>query len=867
MSVKPIQLFNGRWSVFWATTFSFEFNLFDEYLFRRLGEPPLNATILLDESCADATWDSIPVDEPWRLRRVNHDYLVRGVAFGTGRFHPKTYFFANEREGVLLVGSGNLGRSGLDRGNEVFSRFDSGNQEDVGTIRQWRDWTQAIVEESRDEALSARWWNVRTQAKWLAGDATGTFVANHREAIGTAFSDRAHAPVDELHLTAPFFDSDAQAVANLVRVLQPKALWIYLADHASVDGPSLGRAMDGADEAHLMRYHAPFVHAKLVAAIVGKSGHLLSGSANLSRAAMFSTPGSDAWSNVEAGTLVLAAADEIRTLFRPPTLDVVEVDLGELEDFAYVEPAEEDALTYSVRLNRAELEGDRSISFSTIGPTPPSARLSDGTSLLSLVKDESKTAESLPDTEGGRLVWLVDPEGEALSNRVPLDHPRALAKWLSERSSTSNHPRELDQHDLQTPIGRMLQDLNEQCIFDVEETDAGRRTQQVMSEEDHEETDPGFWERLGKEELMLDRRTASYRALGSGPFGDDDDVLRLLRLMLEKTPEERRAMRAGQVPIDGDGDADHEPKAGHTWTPTARLKVRLNNVLRRWCLALGDPKLRWLSPYAPVRNFAALCQAMAECWESGYLEEAKLLDLEQVLFERFIGTPMALGYVSSLDDDMSEEALAKLPADASAVATALLYAGIRPSGRWSDLIFDWQGFISPGLDLHVFEPNETSAQLASRLVGKPTTVDELVERLDWAVSFIDDPHWCAKMANVLGLDDVTFSEGVFSGPYKASLGIEGVEDPIEDPRVARLVKQLFDYRRTEGVTVIAGDWRLSILIGDQAYARPADPKADLLESNRVVTRDLLRELATAGVGLVELFPDLSKARATSGPPP
>jgi len=72
-----------------------------------------------------------------------------------------------------------------------------------------------------------------------------------------------------------------------------------------------------------------------------------------------------------------------------------------------------------------------------------------------------------------------------------------------------------------------------------------------------------------------------------------------------------------------------------------------------------------------------------------------------------------------------------------------------------------------------------------------------------------------------------------------------------------------DYRRTEGVTVIAGDWRLSILIGDQAFARPADPKADLLESDRVVTRDLLQELATAGVGLVELFPDLSRARKTS----
>lgn len=860
---KPIQLFNGRWSVFWATTFSFEFQLFDEYLFRRLGDPPLNATILMDESCADTTWDSIPADEPWRLRKVNHDYLVRGISFGTGRFHPKTYFFANEREGVLLVGSGNLGRSGLDRGNEVFSRFDSGNPEDVGAIRQWRDWMSTIVEESDDEALSARWWNVRTQAKWLAGDARGSFVANHREPIGVAFTGTVNAPVDELHLTAPFFDSDAQAAANLIKTLQPRALWVYLAEHTSVDGPSLRGAMKSAAEAHLMRYQSPFVHAKLAGAIVGKSGHLLSGSANLSRAAMFSTPGDQAWSNVEAGTIVEAGADEIRAMFRPPTLVVEEVDLEQLEAFAYAEPAEEDSPSFAVRLTRAELEEERFIKLDVVGTIPPSAELADGTSLLSLAEEGSRTAEPLPDTEGGRLVWLIDPEGEPVSNRVPLDHPQALAKWLSARSSTANHVRELDQHDLQTPIGRMLQGLNEQCIFDVEETDAGKRTQQVMGEEDHEETDPGFWERLGKEELILDRRTANYRTLASGSFGDEDDVLRLLRLMLEKTPEERRAMQAALGAGDNSEETDHEPKPGHEWTPTARLKVRLNNVLRRWCIALGDPKLRWLSPYAPVRNFTALCQALADCWENGYLEEGKLLALERTLFERFIGAPMAPGYLTSLDDDMRQEALDRLPPEASAIATAMLFAGIRPSGSWRDLIFDWQSFIVPGLELGVFAPNETSAQLATRLVGKEASVDELDERLDWAVTFIDDDHWCEKMTAELGLDAVTFSDSVFSGPYKASLGIEGVEDPIDDPRVARLVKQLFDYRRTEGVTVIAGAWRLSILIGDQAYARFGDPGAEMMESDQIVTRDLLQELASAGVGLADLFPATLGVRRTS----
>ena len=51
MSIKVAQEFLGRgggWTCFFATTYTHEFELFDEYLFRRLGEPPVNATVLCD---------------------------------------------------------------------------------------------------------------------------------------------------------------------------------------------------------------------------------------------------------------------------------------------------------------------------------------------------------------------------------------------------------------------------------------------------------------------------------------------------------------------------------------------------------------------------------------------------------------------------------------------------------------------------------------------------------------------------------------------------------------------------------------------------------------------------------------------------
>src|SRR5205814_8874840 len=117
LSMKIARSFNGRWTSFFATTYSIELEFFDEYLFRRLGEPPLNATVLIDAGAHARLWTSGD-DQTRRLRRANRDYLLRPVLFGTGTFHPKTYLLGNVREGVLLVGSGNLTMSGVERGNE-----------------------------------------------------------------------------------------------------------------------------------------------------------------------------------------------------------------------------------------------------------------------------------------------------------------------------------------------------------------------------------------------------------------------------------------------------------------------------------------------------------------------------------------------------------------------------------------------------------------------------------------------------------------------------------------------------------------------------------------------------------------------------
>src|SRR5579862_1356502 len=182
MSIRVAREFvgqSGGWECFFATTYTFELELFDEYLFRRLGDPPVNATVLCDFNRLADRLAAVGPEDARLLQRANRDYLLRGIHVG-GAFHPKTYFFGNRRRGVLLVGSGNLSLRGIEQGREVFSRFESVRDDELATIRAWRDWIDQLVKRAGDTELGHRWVDLlkRTDG-WLAGTHTqSVFVSN-----------------------------------------------------------------------------------------------------------------------------------------------------------------------------------------------------------------------------------------------------------------------------------------------------------------------------------------------------------------------------------------------------------------------------------------------------------------------------------------------------------------------------------------------------------------------------------------------------------------------------------------------------------------------------------------------------------------
>jgi hypothetical protein len=112
-----------------------------------------------------------------------------------------------------------------------------------------------------------------------------------------------------LWLTAPFYDSDAAAVGALLETFTPARVRVFVTGSTSVNGDRLAERLTTSGAAVTVAAYQPnrFVHAKLVGVIAGTRGWLLSGSANLSRAALTRTPANGG--NVELAVLAPLGPD------------------------------------------------------------------------------------------------------------------------------------------------------------------------------------------------------------------------------------------------------------------------------------------------------------------------------------------------------------------------------------------------------------------------------------------------------------------------------------------------------------------------------------------------------------------------------
>ncbi len=866
--IRPIvELFRGDCVALWATTYNVELSLFNEYLLRRLGDAPLNAVVLADRRRVDESLAAIPAERLDTLGPVNRRWLLRGLQVGTGRFHPKSYLSVRPRSATLMVGSGNLSTSGIDAGREVFTSFTSGIPIGEAALATWRSWMRRLVGASGDTLLAERFADLEQRLPKLEGltaVADSPLWHNLDQPLGEHFCDAVTAAsgyVDELIATAPFFDEEGEALGALVDRLRPKLVRLYTTSTTSVAGPVLLERLRAADcEIQLYAYEPDrFTHAKLVGAVAGEHGWMLSGSANLSRAALTLPPGA---ANVELAVFAELTADELRRAFLPPGVEAALRQLDELENLTY-DTDDVPAHVVPVRLQRATLTTEGRVQLQT-DPAPEAHWLladHHRRSALRLGGGGATTADPV----AGPLVRLEDADGEALSNWAVLEDPDALARALAAtQSGGSSRPAELTGADLDTPLGRALLYLHRYLVMDASEIPTATASGSGVDSAEVASSDADdLWERLERETLGRDPRAGTYGRLFSARARTDalaDPLVELLDAMRDRAPAGETTSAPGSVlgRLVREHTVGDRPKV--TWSTSARVRVRTRNVLRRWAAAQADPRLAWVNPLAPLLNLRAVATIFVDLYlraidddQPSELDEADLDDLWARWFMPIVGTGQQDGWIDRAG--LSSDELGEHVTDGFAeICSALCWLAIRPGVARRERIVQWQGALAAARERGFLDDTSDSAEYVSLIVGHDVTPAQLTTGFLEAIDFMDDRLWCQKIARELELDGLELESGPLGDGCSVKAVVRGVADPLHDPRLARLVVAVRAYRGTNAVAVYAADldWRIVIEPDEPVYFLPS-LEGDALESAALLVEDL-DHLAGGQRVLADLFP-------------
>ena len=813
--MKVVDDFDSRQTVCWATTFTFDPGYFETFLLRRLGEPPINATVLVDHARLAATWERMDPAEAWRVRRANRDYLVRGVMWPGGAFHAKTILLGNEKGGTLLVGSGNISLAGLDHGHEIYARFRWSEPVDKSAFGTWRAWMEAVVAHVDDALVRYRWADLLGRLPWLPAVAEpSAFTTNRAQNLLDQLASTINAPVDLLIATAPFFDTDLRALAAAVERFRPARVELRLGERPSVDGPKLRAFLEGLEVPWQVASFVPrtYVHAKLLGVVWQGRARVLAGSANLSAPALLRA-WSDHGANLEAGVIVEADADRAMAWFDAGTGTEL-LDLAEIEQLALAKPAVD--LGYPVRLVAAHVSRDRRIHLEVgAGAKLTGLCLTDGASTWDL--DDSVTRMPVALAERP-LLWLVDAVREARSNRVPLDDRGALQSILDVRVSTADRPSELDEDGAVHPLGRLLTELYRSALFDIDETAAAKQAAALAGSD--ASRDDAFWDQFMRDQIRLDPRISRYHAWAAAFHGlpPADEFRWLIEQMLARAPKPGEfRLLDGSVIAATSTDA-----ASSDWEPSRRTLTSALNALKRWALALNDPRVRWLvADYAPIDHYERLVGTIWQIWVQGpSWPEARptlsgrLAALVRTLFDAFVGVDH--GYLATLSEEERGRALELLGTGRMPeIAAALAYAALSKASAAD--FFAWQPSLVPALELGVLAPSPATTDLVEQVLGTRPTLEAVAARLRLVATYTDNAHWSADVAASIGFGTVQVMP---SGHHSFALGVavEPGVDLVFDRRIVRLLRRALEYKNARSVRLTSGPNVLSAALNGSVNA-------------------------------------------------
>jgi hypothetical protein len=231
------------------------------------------------------------VHEPVDVRHAGRSYQY-GLASCGGAFHPKLVVLVGEERVWVAIGSGNPTMSGWGHNEELWLVVRSSGGRGPAALGDLASWLEDLP-----SVVAMPTWiadTITTIGQKVAPTEIDTSLA-HLQIFGnlrrSVLSQLPSGPVTTLRLSAPFLDARSRAVHELVARFAPAEVQIALQPTLSqYDGATLVAATSSAQAVRFTYLGEKRTsHGKLVEWTTGRETLALTGSANLSAAAMLAT--------------------------------------------------------------------------------------------------------------------------------------------------------------------------------------------------------------------------------------------------------------------------------------------------------------------------------------------------------------------------------------------------------------------------------------------------------------------------------------------------------------------------------------------------------------------------------------------------
>jgi hypothetical protein len=240
--------------------------------------------------------------DPRAVRQAGRAYTA-GLADCAGAFHPKLVVLAGQQRCLVAVGSGNTTLSGWQNSAELWTAFHGTPEGAPRAVAEVANWIRNLPKHVRlSRGISESLFSAAAQLDSFPAEGGPRVLGNLDRPLLEQLPD---GPVDELRVFAPFHDPHAAALRSLVERLEPASLKVAVQPGRTiVDGPALSRLLDEIDGELVIDDEDRYRHGKLIEWSSGGKTFALTGSANLSSAALRQTPAS-------GGNCELAVLSEI----------------------------------------------------------------------------------------------------------------------------------------------------------------------------------------------------------------------------------------------------------------------------------------------------------------------------------------------------------------------------------------------------------------------------------------------------------------------------------------------------------------------------------------------------------------------------